>query len=232
MKRIRKAVALLMALVMIFVLAGCGKSDVVGTWQADIDMIDVLVESIDAELGNMDISFRDYADTFNFRLVVEFKEDGTYCQTVDEEAFNASVADLRSAIIDFYNDFFVYLLVDTYTQMGVTEDLSSQEALEEFIGMSLDDAIQESMGMSMDEIVDMVISEMTVENLLGGEALAEGKYKTSGGKLYMSAGLEYNVDPNCYELYEIKDGVMTVSEGQGSTEEEYISYPYTMVKIA
>ena len=99
------------------------------------------------------------------------------------------------------------------------------------MGMTLEEAVQESMDMSMEEVVDMVISEMTLENLTGGEAVSEGKYKTSRGKLYMSAGLEYNVDPNCYELYKIEDGVMTISEGEGEVE-EYFSYPYTMEKIA
>lgn len=231
MKRMRKAAALLMVFAMVFALAGCGKSDAVGTWQADIDATELLVESVDAEMGDMDISFRDYVDEFNVRIITEFKEDGTYVQTVDEAAFNAAIADLRASIIEFYYDYLVYVFAETFAQMGATEDLSSREALEAFMGMTLEEAVQESMDMSMEEVVDMVISEMTLENLTGGEAVSEGKYKTSRGKLYMSAGLEYNVDPNCYELYKIEDGVMTISEGEGEVE-EYFSYPYTMEKIA
>lgn len=231
MKRMRKAAALLMVLAMVFALAGCGKSDVVGTWQADLDMTDLLAESVDAAMGDMDISFRDYVDAFNVRIITEFKEDGTYVQTADEAAFNAVMAALRPAIIEFYYDYLVYAFAESFAQMGATEDLSSREALEAFMGMNLDEAIQETMNMSMEDVVDMVLSELTLENLTGGEAVAEGKYKTSGGKLYMSAGLDYNVDPSCYEKYEIKDGVMTITEGEGMTEEHF-SYPYTMVKIA
>lgn len=229
MKRLKRMAALLIVLVMVFALAGCGKSDVVGTWQTDMDLVDVIAESVDSEIGDADISYRDYVDSFSIRFYTEFKEDGTYKQTIDEDAFNASIEGLKSATTNFYYDYFTMALAETFSQMGAG-DLSTREDVEEYLGMSLDEAIQQSIGMGMEELVDMVLGELTLENLVGDEAVAEGKYKTSGGKLYMSDGLDYNVDPEVYELYEIKDGVMTISEGKG-VENEF-GYPYVLEKIA
>ena len=225
MKRMRKAAALLMVLAMVFALAGCGKSDVVGTWHRELDLTEALYKEIDQIHSNIDV--KDYVDSFKFEFIYEFKDNGTFTCQIDEAAFDNMLAEYKLEMKAFYTDYVIYYYSDMFAQMGVTEDLSTQKALEAYMGITFEEIYQIIFGMSLDEFIDSSLSVLNIE-MMTSLFTEEGKYKTSDGKLYMSAGLEYNVDPECYELYEIQGDVMTVTEGVNMED----IYPYVMEKIA
>ena len=59
----------------------------------------------------------------------------------------------------------------------------------------------------------------------------KGKYKAENGKLYVSAGLNYDVDPTMYEIYTLEGNVFTISGCVGSEIPEFNPYPMVFEKI-
>lgn len=52
------------------------------------------------------------------------------------------------------------------------------------------------------------------------EASAQGRYEARGGRLYLSRGLDYRVDPKVYDAYAIRGDVLTIRGGSGGALDE------------
>lgn len=50
---------------------------------------------------------------------------------------------------------------------------------------------------------------------LAGEASAQGRYEARGGRLLLSRGLDYRVDPKVYDTYSIQRDTLTIQGGSG-----------------
>jgi len=97
--------------------------------------------------------------------------------------------------------------------------------------MSWDEIISTSLGMTLEEFIDQVMDELDNE-FVTDEPLAEGQYKAEGGKLYLSEGLDVEINQGAYENYEINGNTVTITGGVNIAENEYLSYPFDLVKIA
>lgn len=245
MKRMKKALAMLLVMVMVLSLTACGskKNELVGTWQAKIDMTELIIGEADAGLAevlaSMDCevelnSIGDYVDAFEPVWIFVFNEDGSYSLTVDEASLCAELESYKAGLEGYFRYFFAELLSQTLVDLGVVEQVNSEEELEAILGVSLDEAITESMGMELGDYVNQVIDEE-----LGGSAEiaemfnSEGKYKAKDGKLWLSAGLEYNVDVELYDYYSISGNTLTIEVGTAGQEDETaMLYPLVFQKTA
>jgi len=50
--------------------------------------------------------------------------------------------------------------------------------------------------------------------------------------LYLSEGLDVEINQGAYENYEINGNTVTITGGVNIAENEYLSYPFDLVKIA
>lgn len=212
MKKVRKLVISLLALVMVLSMCGCGgKSggDVVGTWSLEYDLSDALA----GELGE------DYAD-FNSPLVMkmmfEFNEDGTFRIYTEEESFVAN--------FEKWADEFVTFSVDMMYDM-----LKEQQGLEK---ADADAMFQEAYGKGIEDFMrEMVSSQLDAKSLVQ-EMATSGKYETSGDKLHMSEG-NAEIDKNAYDIFSVNGDVLKLELPAGAANTEIVpglSYPIELKK--
>ena len=211
----KKRIALLLSFVLVLSLALCacgGKETVVGTWKADINLVELFNEEMEAAGMGEFVKL----ESFNLPLIMEFKEDGTGSMKVDAEAMNATmdkmVTELTAGLEAYFTEYFA--------SMGLEIDL--------------DEALAAT-GTSMDDLVEELKAEFAAEDAFA-EFASEFNYKAEDGKLYMSEDLETEIDTSVYNTYELKGNTLTLDVG---TEEfdadmeamaEYM-FPMTLTRV-
>lgn len=244
MKKEKKTLALLLVLVLVLSLTACGgKSDIIGTWQGEVDLSEAFIEGAgdgsEEVIDSMDLpmefdSISDYLDEFAPLFVYVFNEDGTYSVRVDEASLSTEIEEYKQGLETYFRYFFVELLSQMAVEMGLAEQINSEEELESVLDIDLEEAISEGLGMELRDFVDeLVREEMGSTQEIAALFNSEGKYKTKDGKLLLSAGLEYNVDPEVYDYYSISGTTLTVTEGTTSEDDEFVTfYPLVLQKTA
>ena len=229
----KKIVSLLLALCLVLSFAGCGSKgpEILGTYETTVDLKKMLVEQIDGESG-LPISFGEYLDSCEVVLVSEFKEDGTYFQSVDMDKFEETYEKLKASMAVYMEDAFVQLLIDQMAMYGVVAE--TKEELEAAVGLTFDEIILQSLGMDLATFIESMMGETLLEEFEEA-AVAEGKYKAEKGKLHMSESLDVDYKDDAYEVYTIKGNVVTVTEGvnvDNSDFAEFFGYPMVMTKVS
>ena len=210
----KKFLCVVLTLVLLVsVLAGCSsKSDeLVGTWEGQIDMTDMVNEQLGAEFAGMFT-----LDDMVFTMSITFNKDGTYQVNLDREsveaAFNGMVDDMKDGLID--------MLEAEIAAMGVD--------------MSVEDMLAAS-GMDMDQLMEEALAEVDMDSLIDGvmaESSFSGNYKAKDGKLFLSDGLDYQPDPEIYELYSVSGNTLTLTD-PGLSDSAFVGlYPVVFQKVA
>lgn len=242
MKKMKRAAALLLALLMMLSLCACGKSELAGTWEGRMDLTELVLQEVDETVGQMGISLsggrelpqiKDYVDLLDIKYTIVFNEDGTYSSQVTQEDLDALAETLKAGIDGYLRQLYFVLLCETLYQMGFTQEINSIEELENFLGITMDEALEESLGMSMDDYMDALMEESFSSAISPEDLSGSGNYKAKDGKLYLSDGLEYQVDPAVYDLYQLEGDVMTIEAGTAALEEGMESvYPMVLNRVA
>ena len=232
MKTKKRILALTLVLLMVLALSACGKkNELLGTWTTEVDMASIMVNEVDdnVDLDDQGIeiaSYGDYLGTLPLRITMELHEDGTYVQRVEESSVEDMKTKVFNATVGYYRDIFRQAIAASLKENGIDADVSTDAGLEEVLGMSIDDAISMALGSDMESFVHSVLDGMWDE--LANELTEEGKYKAEDGKLFLSAGKEYNVDPKVYHPYTLKDGVLTLEKLVGGDEDDATNFLYPL----
>lgn len=241
MKGMKKAAALLLVLAMVFSLCACGKSELVGTWQGQLDMTEQVLQEVDQAMAQLESlisgdrelpQMGDYVDNISLTYTIAFNEDGTYISEVDQAGIDAMAETMKVGFADYLRQLFFVLLCETLEQMGVTQEFNSAEELENFLGITMDEAINESLGMSLEEYLAVLVDESFQESIASDGLSGVGNFKNKDGKLYMSDGLDYQVDPAYYETYELDGDTLTINAGTATAEDDESFYPLVLHKVA
>lgn len=244
MNRMKKLLALLLVLALGLSLAACGsaKSDIIGTWQGRVNMTEYIIGRLDRayeeEFASGDdgvelTSIRDYLGSFDPVYIYVFNEDGSYALTVDEASLHDQIEEFKTGLEAYSRYIYAELLSMTLVELGMAEQVNGVEELEAIMGVSLDEAISEMVGMELRDYVSQIVDEeMGTAQTMAGKINSEGKYKVKDGKLWMSSGLEYDVDPELYDLYSISGSTMTIEAGTVSQGEVALAFPVVLQKIA
>lgn len=205
----KKVLALaLSAALLVGLLAGCGgkKSDILGTWELEMEMNDLINDQL-AAADMDDFQIGSFAVTMDFN----FKEDGTYTLQVNTDAMADAVDGLKEEMREGLP---AYL-----------ERMLAEEGME----VTVDEFFQAS-GITLDEMVDTMFDAEAITQSLG-DAGGEGNYQAKDGKLYLSDGLDNQVDPESYYTYTLKGDVMTLQEAVGEDSEFAGMFPMTLTRI-
>ena len=126
----KRFIALVLALLMLLALAACGasKPSVVGTWKAEVDMYDQMVDEMDASVGGTK-SFGDYLDSFKWDLTLVLGSDGKYTLSYD---ISKEMDTFKSAVIAYMRD-----MINEQAGFEVSDDLITSA-----LGMPLEDYAQ------------------------------------------------------------------------------------------
>lgn len=244
MNRMKKLLALLLVLALGLSLAACGgtKSDIVGTWRGKVDMTEYIISKGDADIGavlsdqGVDMpldSIGNYLTEFAPVCTYVFREDGTYTFTMDEASMQLVLEAYQAGVEAYFRYFYAQVLCQTLVELGMAEQVNGVEELEAILGVSLDEAISEMVGMELRDFIGQIVDEeLGTAQEMAGKINREGKYKAKDGKLWMSSGLEYDVDPELYDLYSISGSTLTIEAGTVSQGEVALVYPLVLQKTA
>ena len=197
----KKQIAIMLA-VLLLLLSGCAAepSSIAGKWimQTDYAELTGAVPS-DAELGEL----AGYVDFGSLQLtaVYTFHEDRTYTFKADVEQY---IRDCREFWISAINAYYTDQIAERNLAITVEE------------AWELD-------GIDVDALVNAeAIREAFAE--IG----SEGNYRAADGKLFLSEGKEFRVDPEVYTRYEISGDTLTLLETVGG--ESVVEFPVTLTK--
>ena len=246
MNRMKKLLALLLVLVLALglSLAACGgaKSDIAGTWHGKVDMTEYIISKgeadIEAFLSDQGVdmpldSIGNYLPEFAPVCTYVFREDGTYTFTMDEASMQLVLEAYQAGVEAYFRYFYAQVLCQTLVELGMAEQVNGVEELEAILGVSLDEAISEMVGMELRDFIGQIVDEeLGTAQEMAGKINREGKYKAKDGKLWMSSGLEYDVDPELYDLYSISGSTLTIEAGTVSQGEVALVYPLVLEKTA
>ena len=143
----KRVCAMLMVVVLVLSLAGCGNSDskkLVGTWCGELDLNDALKESL-ASADEMYAEILDF-NSFTIVLYAEFKEDGTVEIYADEEQAQEAFDSLIDEFVTVLEEYIVDMIYEqTGMQMTFDEilELSGMDLEKELENLGLDDLAKE-----------------------------------------------------------------------------------------
>ena len=215
MKKVSKMFAMLLTLVLVLSVSGCGGSgesgkQLIGTWALQYNLADLLA-------GEME-GFEDFNAPLEMSICFEFTEDGKFTMFGEEESFKANFATWVDDFVTFGTDIMYQEFENTYS-------LTKEEADAQFVeanGMGISDYLRAEFMASVD--VDALLQEMTIT----------GTYETSGNKLYMAQDGE-SIDKNAYDVFTV-DGnnlKLELPSGVDASEGEILpglSYPLEFTK--
>ena len=198
----------LCALLLAALLAGCGgtagepageaaaeppeaaEPGIAGSWTAEVDMADTLNETLsEAEEIGKYLNL----ESFSFRLLAEFREDGTYSMHCDPDSARAALDGLKEQMKGALSGY----LEDIAKESGL--DLTAEELMEQ-AGITMDDLLAE-----MDEAY-------SAEDMVGDMELS-GKYLFENGTLALSDDPETDPDPNDAETVTLEGDTLTFTGG-------------------
>lgn len=195
MKKMSKMLAVLLALVMALTICGCGGSDggkdLVGTWSLDYDLADMLA-------GEMGEEYADFNTPLIMSICFEFKDDKTFTMYGEPESFKANF----STWLDEFLAFSTEMMYTEFSNQGLDKD-AADAAFEETYGSSITDYLRQAFE-----------SEVNVDSLLD-EMTTNGKYDTSGNKLYMAEEGE-EIDKNAYDVFTISGDTLKLELPSGA----------------
>lgn len=209
----KRIVSVILMLAMLLALTACGGGDedkLVGKWKCEMDLAD----QINAEMA-LDEEMAEYLNFTSFEIVVymEFTKDGTYSMYADKDALEATM----DVVLEDFAD-------------GMAKYLEDMILSETGVEMSAEDILAAS-GMTMDDMLAEAFPEGMVDEIADGMK-QEGKFEAKDGKLFTSAGLEYNVDPEVYETYELSGSTLTITDYVGDDADEVFGvYPLVFNKV-
>ncbi|MBQ7017078.1 MAG: hypothetical protein IJN10_09020 [Firmicutes bacterium] len=191
---------LVAAVLLLTMLTACGsKTDdaLLGKWVCEMDFGSYLNEGLatDPEVAQYMM-----VDDFILEIELYLNEDGTYKMTADTSANKASYEAVKVELADGME---AYLTAAAAEYDMTLEDLltASETTIEEM----LDDSFG-------DDMYYEIIGEMD----------AEGKFEAADGKLFMSDGLNYDIDKNVYETYTLNGNTLTITgDSDGTTDGMY-----------
>ena len=191
---------LVAALLLLTMLTACGsKTDkaMLGKWVCEMDFGSYLNEGLATE---PEIAQYLMVDEFVLEVELYLNEDGTYKMTADTTANKASFENVKAELADGMED---------YLTAAAEEDGFTMADLLAASETTIDEMMDEAFG---DSMYYEIIAEME----------AEGKFEAADGKLYMSDGLNYDIDKNVYETYTLNGNVLTITgDSDGTTDGMY-----------
>lgn len=183
----------------------------IGSWEITLDMADEL----NAGMSDEDDELAEYLkiEELNVSMILTFKNDGTYKMYIDEEKVKKSFESVGDDIKEGLNEY--------------VEDLIRNEGLDYTV-----DEYMELLGTDIDSLMETIWGDNMYSDLFIEVEASKGNFKAEDGKLYMSDGLDYEVDENEYNTYEISENKLKLIKPFGEYADEIIDfYPLTFKRV-
>ena len=214
-KYLFSALAALLLISVLIGMTGCSNEAdaLVGSWEGEVNYARYFNEGIVVAAGE-ELAQYWMVEDFSLTLVMTFRADGTYSMTVDQIKLEDTIANLKTKLTKGLTDYMRDLIEASGSEMTVDEFMST-------LDISVDELIDQTLG---DQMINAMVADCTFE----------GNYEVKDGKLYTSAGLDFSIDKNVYEVYEITQNTLTlmslVSSGDTARLDAEL-YPITLIRV-
>ena len=214
-KYLFSALAALLLISVLIGMTGCSNEAdaLVGSWEGEVNYAQYFNEGIVVAAGE-ELAQYWMVEDFSLTLVMTFRADGTYSMTVDQIKLEDTIANLKTKLTKGLTDYMRDLIEASGSEMTVDEFMST-------LDISVDELIDQTLG---DQMINAMVADCTFE----------GNYEVKDGKLYTSAGLDFSIDKNVYEVYEITQNTLTlmslVSSGDTARLDAEL-YPITLIRV-
>lgn len=214
-KYLFSALAALLLISVLIGMTGCSNEAdaLVGSWEGEVNYARYFNEGIVVAAGE-ELAQYWMVEDFSLTLVMTFRADGTYSMTVDQIKLEDTIANLKTKLTKGLTDYMRDLIEASGSEMTVDEFMST-------LDISVDELIDQTLG---DQMINAMVADCTFE----------GNYEVKEGKLYTSAGLDFSIDKNVYEVYEITQNTLTlmslVSSGDTARLDAEL-YPITLIRV-
>ena len=214
-KYLFSALAALLLISVLIGMTGCSNEAdaLVGSWEGEVNYAQYFNEGIVVAAGE-ELAQYWMVEDFSLTLVMTFRADGTYSMTVDQIKLEDTIANLKTKLTKGLTDYMRDLIEASGSEMTVDEFMST-------LDISVDELIDQTLG---DQMINAMVADCTFE----------GNYEVKEGKLYTSAGLDFSIDKNVYEVYEITQNTLTlmslVSSGDTARLDAEL-YPITLIRV-
>ena len=187
-------------------MAACGADikpekkgpSLVGKWELDLNMTDIVKSSMSAQLGTEDVLPKDA--TMHVYMLMELNADSTYTFAVDAKKTGDSV----EAYLDAMSETMVEYLYDMAEQQGMSKD-------------AFEDAFEGQNGCTVEEYVENALDVIDMETLFSAIKGENGYYKENAGTIYMADDKEDLEDTDEYLTYTLTEAELTITGGADDT---------------
>ncbi len=190
--KIKKAVALLLVMMMIAALTACSGNSIVGKWKYRLDFSKYAEQMTGSGLEALDDTQKTYYEEFlkafddaSVDIIIEFKDDGTFTINMDEDSVKAAEDKIKEGLRT--------ALPKAFTAMGIDIDSYLTDAK-----------------ITMEQFVENALQSLNLSELQ--TSLNSGKYRYEDGKIYTG---EDEVDESSYLVVELKNDTLTVTDVVG-----------------
>lgn len=213
MKKASRLLVLLLTFIMVLSMCACGGGDagkdLVGTWSLDYDIASI----VEAELGD---EYTGFHSPLEMSIRFDFREDKSFTMYGEETSFTENYNKWVDAFIVFSVD----MMYTEFSNQGLDKDAA-------------DAAFQEAYGTGIEEFLRQTFAEELDVNSLLQEMTTNGKYETSGNKLYLGMDGE-EIDKSAYDVFTVSGDTLKLELPQGAANEEILpglAYPLELKKV-
>lgn len=212
MKKTKRFLALVMMMILSLSLVGCGddSADLYGTWEKTFNITETVMDGAGDE-------YADFNEQIELKMILEFKEDGSYSMYADE----ATTEDNFNQWVDALAAYETELIYSTYEEQGFSREEVDEQAQQQY-GSTMEEYVLETEKESFD--IDEIMSSLA----------DEGVFEAKNGKLYLA---DTEILPNQYDLYTLEGDTLTINAATEEIEAEAaetpgFEYPWVFTKVA
>lgn len=198
---------LVVVLSVAMLIAGCGKEvpendpQLLGRWKCTLDMtqqVNAYFEALQSQMEPV------HAQSFQLDVYIEFLEDESYRCWVDGDQLDSEIDGLIETMSES---------VFAYMEQLILEQNGTAWTIDEIL---------EAEGLSKTALVQELFPDDTIQTMKDEiqEAYGRtGRYAAAEGKLYTSAGPEYDVDAQVFCVYSVEKESLTMDHFFGADGE-------------
>ncbi len=223
-KRLGSILAVVLCVAMAFTFAGCGSSDkkaVVGSWNTKVDISGAFVSGLTEGLGEaadtMPRPAAEYFSNVTLSMDLTLNGDGSFVMA-PAQGWKDELADsLTFPMQIFLQDFMVAYLSSYLLDIGVTQDISTPDALDVFlqdtIGMNLTEMTERTLGTDLASFLRGTVDEIDIDD----SSTVTGVYELvpKEGKILFAPD-KASLSKSVYDLYQLDGDTLTLAAGSGS----------------
>lgn len=170
MKKLASVLSFCLAFIMVLSLCACGGDKLVGKWESEIEMKEIIFDGMDSATRAEVEEMFDF-DDLTLVVQAEYKQDGTFKMYADADTL---YDDLYDIIEEGLRESFEEVIEQENSDMSVSELLNY-------------------MGTSLDELTKELVDEFDIDDLTE-ESTTEGRWKLIGDKLLTSDDVDEEPD--------------------------------------